>query len=440
MRKFLLLMCVIALALGIEGVSAQGGDYSGVDPTGVHIVYWNQYTSGAQQATMEALVAQFNDTNEYGITVEAIAQGNYDDLRNLMNAAIISGELPNLVAGYQSDALSYYDDDAALDLYPLIDDPIFGYSSDEMAKLNQGILNVDVFPSEGGVMLAWPNQVSASVQAINMDMLKSLGFDSAPTDYDTFKAISCAAAQADGTEGYPITLNSSEFENFLAAMGAQIYVDGKWDFTSDAAIAALQLYADLYQEGCAYIPEEAYQNTKDFAYGLNPMANTSTAGIPFIISDMTTNMNDNGVAMPSWEVTTVPWTDDNRVIQLYVPSIIVVPATPEEEVASWLFLKFLSSMESQVTWTTATSYFPINLDAAANLGDFETQNPYFAQANALIADPSIKIYTAPPVVSYNAVRDLVAKALADVTSNGRDVKDVAQELTDAANQAQADLQ
>jgi multiple sugar transport system substrate-binding protein len=440
MRKLLLLSCVLALVLvGIGGASAQD-KYNGVDPTGVKLTYWHQYTRSPQSDTIDALIAQFNDTNEYGITVEGIAQGSYNDLRDLMNAAIISGELPNLVAGYQNDALSYYHDDAALDLYPLVDDATWGFSADDMAKLNQGILNIDVFPDEGGAMLAWPNQVSASVQVVNMDMLKSLGFDAAPEDFDTFKAISCAAAQAEGTQGYPMSLGSSEFEDFLASMGAKIYENGQWNFSSDEAIATFQLFADMYKEGCAYIPEGAYQNTNDFALSLNPMAETSTAGIPIISGNFETNLSDNNVPVPNWIVTTTPWTDDNRTIQLYVPSIIVVPATPEEEVASFLFLKFLSSTESQVAWTTGTGYFPINLEAAASLGDYEAQNPRFAEANAIVSDPSIKIYSSPQVLSYSAVRDLVSKAWADVTSNGKDVATVAQQLTDDANAAQADMQ
>jgi ABC-type glycerol-3-phosphate transport system substrate-binding protein len=75
-----------------------------------------------------------------------------------------------------------------------------------------------------------------------------------------------------------------------------------------------------------------------------------------------------------------------------------------------LFLKFLSSTESQIAWTTATAYFPINLEAAASLGDYEASNPYFAEANAIIADPSVNIYSAPAVLSYNPVRDLIGKA------------------------------
>jgi multiple sugar transport system substrate-binding protein len=439
MRKLLLLSCVVALVLvGIGGASAQD-KYNGVDPTGVKLTYWHQY-SGGQQAAMDALVAQFNSTNQYGITVDAISQGGYNDIRNLMNAAIISGELPNLVAGYQNDALSYYKDDAALDLYPLVDDSTFGFSADEMAKLNQGILNVDVFPDVGGAMLAWPNQVSASVEAVNMDMLKELGYDAAPEDFDTFKAMSCAASKLEGKQGYPMTLGSSEFESFAASMGAKIYENGQWNFSSDEAIATFQLFADMYKEGCAYIPEGPYQNTADFALSLNPMANTSTAGIPFISSDFQTNLSDNNVPVPNWIVTTTPWTEGNRTIQLYVPSIIVVPATPEEEVASFLFLKFLSSTESQIAWTTATAYFPINLDAAASLGDFEAQNPQFAEANAIIADPNVKIYSSPQVLSYSAIRDLVSKAWADVTSNGKDVTTVAQQLTADANAALADTQ
>ena len=154
MRKLLLFTCVAALVLSFGVVSAQ--DYSGVDPSGVTLTYWHQY-SEYQQAAMDALVEQFNTTNEYGITVEAISQAGYDEIRDAMNAAIISGELPNLVAGYQSDALSYYGDDAALDLRPLLQDATWGYSEEDLAKLNQNILNIDTFDDADGAMLAWPN-------------------------------------------------------------------------------------------------------------------------------------------------------------------------------------------------------------------------------------------------------------------------------------------
>ena len=83
MRKLFFLTIVVVLALSFSGVAAQGG-YDGVDPSGVTLVYWHQYTRNHGE-TMEALVAEFNDTNEYGITVEPVLQGNYGEIRDQMN-------------------------------------------------------------------------------------------------------------------------------------------------------------------------------------------------------------------------------------------------------------------------------------------------------------------------------------------------------------------
>jgi multiple sugar transport system substrate-binding protein len=433
MRRFVPVLLIIALVFSFTSVLAQE-DLSGVDPSGQTVLYWHQYNGGAQQETMNALVEQFNSTNEYGITVEAVAIGNYNDLRDQMNAAIVSGELPNLVAGYQSDALSYYGDDAVVDLNALFTDPTWGFTEEEAASLNQSIFDVNLFASLDGARLAFPNQVSANVLAVNKTMLAELGFDAAPTTAEDFEAISCAAAEAEATEGFPIVADASQFESLVASFGGSIFADGAYTFTNDAVIQVLELYKSMYDAGCAYIPEAQFGNTADFAVGLNPMAMTSTAGIPFISGDMA----EAGYEA-EWEVTVTPFTEGNKTLQVYVPSIIMVPSTPEQEVASWLFLKFLATPESQVTWASATGYFPINTAAVDQLGDYASTNPFFAQANGLLNDPEVKIYSAPSEESYNAVRGLVGEAIADITTNGRDVAEVAAELEVEANAVHAEM-
>jgi ABC-type glycerol-3-phosphate transport system substrate-binding protein len=432
MRKYVLVLLIFGLVFAAVGVHAQGSDLSGVDPSGVTITYWHQYNSGAQQTAMNALIEKFNSENQWHITVNGIAQGNYTDLRNLMTAAIVSGELPNLVAGYQNDAASYFLDNAALDLNPYYNDPTWGYSEADRADLNTDIINIDVFDAYNGAMLAWPNQVSANVLAVNLDMLKSLGFDGPPQDFDTFKAIACAAAKTEGTQGYPIKLDSSNFESMVASRGGKIFHDGQYDFTSDAAIQTLTFYKDLYDSKCAYIPESTYGNTDDFALGANPMALGSTAGVPVIIS----GIQNAGLSF-NWTVTTTPWTDDNRTVQVYVPSIIVVPSTPEQNLASWLFLKFLMEADSQQAWASTTGYFPLRRSVAENASNFmdatNPVTPFFQEANALLNDPTIKIYFSTQDLTYGSVRDLVSSAMADVTTNGKDVQSVAEQLQKDAN-------
>ena len=72
------------------------------------------------------------------------------------------------------------------------------------------------------------------------------------------------------------------------------------------------------------------------------------------------------------------------------------------------------------------------------MGDFLEANPYFAAANELV-NGGASVYASPQQLSYNAIRGLLATALADVTSGGMDVATVAARLTADANQAMADM-
>jgi ABC-type glycerol-3-phosphate transport system substrate-binding protein len=272
---------------------------------------------------------------------------------------------------------------------------------------------------------------------VNLTMLGELGFDGPPETFEGFREVACAAAQMTGPsgediQGFPIPNESTEFEQFVASMGGSIFDGEQYTFTRDEAIATFQMYQDLYNEGCAYIPESRFGNTDDFALGLNPMATTSTAGLPIIAG----GFEESGVEA-DWIVTTTPWTEGNRTIQIFVPSVIVIASTPEQQLATWLFVKFLASRESQVQWTQATSYFPMRRSANEDLQEFEANNPYYAASNALLNDETINVYAAPQVLSYGTVRGLVAEAMANVTANGMDVTEAATALNDAANAAHA---
>jgi hypothetical protein len=48
-------------------------------------------------------------------------------------------------------------------------------------------------------------------------------------------------------------------------------------------------------------------------------------------------------------------------------------------------------------------------------------------------DPNIGIYFSPQDLTYGSVRDLVSAAMADVTTNGKDVQSVSEGLQKDAN-------
>ena len=428
----------VAFAQTLSEFAGESDNFAGVDPSGVTVTYWHQYNSPSQLATVTGLVNAFNAGNPYGITVNAIAQGNYNDIRTAMNNASISGDLPNLVAGFNNDALSYDLDGAMVDLTPYYNDVKWGYAGDAGAEINQNIING--FRYEDGRLLGWVNQVSANVLAVNSGMLSALGFEAAPATLAQFKEVACAAATSDLTgaeggnvQGFPIVADASQFESFVASIGGSIWAEGAWNFTNEQSVAVLQLMADMYKEGCAYIPQERFGNTNDFARGLNPMALGSSAGIPIIMG----GIESAGNVVENWTVTVTPPLAEGEkgALQLFTPGIMMGAGTPEEQLASWIFLRFFTQADVSQQWAEAMSFFPVNLTAAANL---TPANPYFGTINDLIASDAVSIYLSPQQLSYGAIREILATGIADVTSGGLDVMEVAQRMTDDAAAALAD--
>lgn len=440
MRKLLLIVCMLALLTG--GVLAQEAtDLANVDPTGETIVYWHQY-SNAQGETIAALIQQFNETNEWGITVEGVPQGNYDAISELMNASIVSGELPNLVAGYANNAASYYADNAAVDMNTYINDPTWGFTEEQLADFNTSLLQ---FNNVDGAQLAWPNQASAQLLIVNNTLLAELGYDAPPQTLEQFEEIACASANSTGPngedrQGFPITTDASMFESFVAAQGGAIYDGEAFTFAGNPAVeTVLTMYKTLYDEGCGYIPAERFAEQADFNLGLNPFFSSSTAGFTFIISGFA----DSGVEA-DWGPVPFPHSTEAPVIQVFVPSIIMVPSTPEKQLASWLFLKYLATPEAGEQWSGGTGYFNPVLSTVSTLTEddfsFEGLYPYFTAANELVNDPANTLYSSPNIAAYSTVRGLISEALANVTSNGMSVEDTIATLQAGADQALADSQ
>jgi len=446
MRRLILLTVLMILALSVGLVAAQ--DMGDVDPSGQTIVYWHQYqTDRAQGMAITKIVDDFNANNEYGITVQAEYIGSYNPIQEQMEAAIQSGELPNLVAAYANAAASWALDGFAVDMMPYYNDPVWGFSDEDKADLNQGIIAVDTlnYGDFDNFLVAWPNQISGQLLVINTTLADEVGIPVPPKTMDDLMALSCAVAGTtteDGTprEGFGFSGGASEYEDFLVAGGGSfIDENGAYDYTTPENIAVLQFYKDMYDEGCGYFSDQSYGWSADFTVGLNVAFLNSTAGLTYILDPM----KEAGYEA-DWIVTTLPHGDGPETIQLFVPSIAMPPSTPEKQLASWIFLKYLAQADNQAYWSTGTGYYPLRKSATENLSKDTFTRPdifdrYMIGLNAL-NNPDIVVYSSPPFASYSTARGLVAEAIANVTVNGMDVNEAAQQLTDDANEAAAELE
>ncbi len=444
MKRFLL-ATLLLLLLGLGLVQAQADmSYDGVDPSGQTVVYWHQYSDDSSQAeTMAALVEDFNSSNEYGITVETIHQGSYSPIQDLMNTAILSGELPNLVAGYANAVAGWANEGVVVDINLLLNSTEWGIPPEDQANLNFNLLNVNQldFPPFYGMRVAWANQNSLNVFYTNLDIVEALGFERRPpATLAEFEAIACAAGASDMYQGYPLDTGTSHFESFIAAHGGAIF-DGEADaytFDSPEVLAALELFTRMLENDCAYLFAERYQNTGDFAIGITPFAAGSSAGIPFVTWDAATaEMTDE------WVVTAFPGADGvGPTIQLFVPSQAILTGTPEAELATWLFVKYLAGKEAQLAWSGATGYFSIRNDIEVTEADFtEPRMPYarFIEVSGILNDEAVSVYSSPGLPSYSGVRGIVPNVIAEVVNGDAAAAEALAELNREAAELHEEL-
>ncbi len=446
MRKSLFVLALVALFAMSFVVSAQD-DLSSVDPTGQTITYWHEW-DGAQQEALDIIISDINANNEWGITVEQVALGSSGSVRDQLSAGITTGELPNLSgATFVNDAMGYFLDGVLVPFDQYYYDPTWGFTEEEQADLDQNLLdgnrpNIGPFT---GDLLAWPIGLSFNVLSVNMDMLGELGFEAPPTTLEDFRAVSCAAAELEGpngedVQGFPIRTSGTDLYSFIIANGGQIFDTeaDAYDFTNDGLIEVGQFLQDLYNDGCAYVPDGPFVNTADFAFGLNPMAVGSTAGVPFIAGDI----ESSGSGIETWINTTVPWTEGNRILQTSLRSMGMFVSTPEQQLATWLFIKHLASTQSQVTWTELTQYQPYTQSGLEGLSEeFLASAPQFNSIYEARLDPNISLWS-PPVHqrSFQASQTLDT-FIANITVGGMDVMEAAQTAQDDANQIyQEDLE
>ena len=430
------------LLLSASFASAQITDVTIPDelPEGITVTYWHEW-DGAQGEAINIIIDDFNANNEYGITVEQVYQGNTGGLQDQLTTGIVSGELPNLTgAVFVTNAQGYYLDGVLVPLDAYYNHPTWGFTEEEIENLNTELVDINRVPGEpfNDQLLAWPIGVSANVLSVNMDMLNELGYDSPPANLEEFREVACAANELTGpndedVQGFPIRIDAFDWYSFVVANGGFIYDEeaGEYNFSNENALEVLQFFQDLYNEGCAYIPDGPFVNTADFAFGLNPMAVGSSSGVPFINGDI----EASGSGIENWINTTVPWSEGNRTLQVYMRSIGMLVATPEEQLATWLFMKHMASTESQVTWTEYTQYQPYTFSGLEGLSEeFLASSPQFGSVRETLLGGETNVWSVPSLLVQDQVNDVVDEMIASVLTGGADVAEAAADAEEEANE------
>jgi len=429
-----------ALLLGVLGLLACGqpedtgsqlspAALETVDPQGQKIVFWYQHTREREDELLE-LIAEFNRANAHGITVRGEYAGNYNDIYNKMIVGLQGGTVPNLLVAYQNQARAYYRAEGIVDMAPYIDSPRWGLSRDVLADYFKAFMDQD---RVHGVQIGLPPNRSMEVLYYNIDWLSELGYEAPPRSWSEFAEI-CRKAHAQPFSksvdkrrslGFLLEIDASRLASLVFSRGGDFANAEQTAYTLDTPEVrqALGQMVELIQEGAVALVGEEYGDQKEFGAGQVLFNLRSSSGLPFYKSAV----EEDGVGF-RWDVTHPPYAGDGPYVNVYGASISICRTTPEQQLASWLFLKWFTEPAQQARWVRASNYFPVRKSTAGELESYFAQNPQYKSAYDLLEYGRSE----PSLGTYQQVRRLIQDAMVEVLDGG-DMDRVLPELEKAAN-------
>ena len=405
-------------------------DLETVDPSGAQIVFWYQHTREREDALLD-MIADFNRSNRYGITVHGEYAGKYDDIYNKMTVGLQSGTVPDLLVAYQNQAREYFRADGIVDLQPYMDSPKWGLTDADRRDFFPAFLQQDRI---GNAQACFPPNRSMEVLYYNVDWLAELGYDHPPATWDEFaemcraahrRPFSKAATHAPSL-GFMVEIDASRLASMVFGRGGDLMTPARDAYSLDTPQmrAALSLVLDLIQQGCVQVVGEEFGDQKEFSVGRVLFAQRSSSGIPFFRSAV-----EDGGAGFRWDVTHPPCSGAAPVVNVYGASLAVGHTTPERELAAWLFIRWFTEPDQQARWVRASNYFPVRRSVAEKLVDYFAENPQYRSAYDLLEYGRSE----PSVAGYQQVRRMIEDTMVAIF-DGEDMDEALASLQRRANQ------
>ena len=355
------------------------------DLQGVSIEFWHAWR-GAPGEVMQSLVDDFNRSNPWGIRVEASAKGSYDQVSEQILAAE-EAQLPDITTAYRYQALGWDRSGVSLvDLSAYVDDPLWGLDAQAQSDFYPVLWEHDL---QGGKRAGIPAQGSAQLLYYNTTWARELGFKAPPATPDELKEQACAANRTykrdsdpknDQKGGWIISSDYSAVLGWIYAFGGEIEkADGKgYRFNTPQVEQAFTYLRELYESGCAWLSESQFAET-DFATRQGLFAAGSVAGIVYQEGAFV-----EAGSQDDWSVIPFPSLPGEPVISAYGPSFQVLPSTPEEQLASWLFIRWLTEAEPQARLAEVSGYYPVRASSLKIMGTLPAAHPQWKTALDLL--------------------------------------------------------
>ena len=354
------------------------------------ITFWHAM-NGQLEKALQKLTEDFMKANP-NIKVELQNQSTYKDLQAKINSTLTSPkDLPTITQAYPNWLFNAASQDSLVDFKPYLENETIGFKKGEEIRsdLMEGA-------KINGVQYGIPFNKSTEVLFYNADLLKEYGVK-VPTTLDELKE---AAKTIYEKSNHEVVGAGFDSLNNYYAIGMK---NKGVDFTKEV----VKYYADGIRDGYFRTAGSDKYLSGPFQNKKVAMYVGSTAGESFVAK---------GAKEAGYEYGVAPRPDKFNLQQGTDIYMFEGSTTEEQRTAAFLYLKFLSSAESQLYWAQKTGYMP----TVASVLEKDEYKKSGSKVPAILADATKNLFSIPVVENsdpaFAEVRTILEKIFA--TQNG----------------------
>ena len=406
-------------------------DASEVD--GTEISFWHSM-GGVNGQAIDTLVKKFNDENEYGITVKAQYQGEYDDSLNKLKSAQIGNMGADLVQVYEIGSRFMIESGWITPMQQMIDADSYDLSQIEP--------NLAAYYTIDNQLYSMPFNSSTPIMYYNKEMFEKAGITEIPDSLEGIEAVGEKLLN-EGGAGQVISLGIYGwfFEQFIGKQGLEYANNGNGRTEAATAVAfdsngaaanILTAWKSLYDKGYApNVGKGGDAGLADFSAGKSAITLGSTASLKQILQDVNGKFEVGTAYFPKVKST------DEGGVSIGGASLWALNNNDAKKTrATWEFVKFLISPESQAYWNAQTGYFPVTTAAQEEpvFKENVEKYPQFQTAIDQLHDSSPK-YVGALLSVFPEARATVESEIENLLNGNADVKTAVKNMADAINKS-----
>lgn len=319
----------------------------------IEIEYWHVASESFGGGTIKELVQNFNEKNSDIKVIEKFNPDMYKGLTQNLQVAVAARKKPAIVQmGYSY--LNYANDNFD---YVTVQEIIEKYFPEDKNYLNNNFLsNILELGQVNGKQVGIPYSISNPIMYINSNLMTEAGIDitNTPKDWETVRKYSEIIKEKTGNMGLFVQEYADNWaqQALIEGNGGKILIekDGKTipTFASKESSEAYQYLADMVQDNIALHAS----NDEGFQTFLN-------GKLGMVIT--TIGKRDNFESIAKFKIIGEKFPVFNgkeRKLPAGGNMLMIMTDSPEEQKASWRFMKYLLEEEASEKWTKGTGYLP----------------------------------------------------------------------------------